>query len=111
MLFLEGAATLEEAGEVLWALVSWAHTMRGRAPTLALAMLALRRLSSVDTPTSECRTSCTRCCVCASWPSVRCSGDAGATASIGDDSAPSSAGADTVLKSTLKLSLVAGGIE
>jgi hypothetical protein len=111
VLFLEGAAALEEAGEVLRG-VSWARAVRGRAPTRALAMLALRRLSSVDTPTSECRTSCTRCCVCASWPSVRCSGDAGAKASIGDDSAASSAAAGAVLKSGLKLSPVAtGGIE
>jgi hypothetical protein len=40
---------------------------------------------------------------------VRCSGDAGATASVGDDSAPSSVGADTVLKSGLKLSPPAPG--
>ncbi|KAH4235273.1 hypothetical protein HBI06_058230 [Parastagonospora nodorum] len=29
-------------------------------------MLALRRLSSVETPASECSTSWTRCCVCVS---------------------------------------------
>ena len=72
-------------------------------------MLALRRFSSVETPTSDCSTSWTRCCVCTSCEPVRCSGDAGATASMGEASAPSSAGAGAALKSGLKLSAVSMG--
>jgi hypothetical protein len=78
-------------------------------PTRALAMLALRRFSRVDTPTSECSTSWTRCCVCVSCDVVRCSGEVGAAASIGEASAPSSAGADVPLKSGSKVSVVSIG--
>jgi hypothetical protein len=87
-----------------------AHAALVVVRTLALAILALRRLSSVDTPTSEWRTSWTRCCVSVSCDAVRCSGDAGATASMGDDSAgPSSVGAEMVLRSGLKLSALSMG--
>lgn len=76
-------------------------------------MLALRRLSSVETPASECSTSWTRCCVCVSCDAVRCSGDAGtgagAGASTGDDRAPSPLGAETAVKSGLKLSALSMG--
>jgi hypothetical protein len=63
VLLLERAATLEEAGKVLGRALAGALDSGGEAPTRALAMLALRRLRSVETPTSECSTSCTRCCV------------------------------------------------
>jgi hypothetical protein len=68
MLLLKGSPAFEEAGEVLRSVL--AH-LNAAEPTwwlltLALAMLALRRFSRVETPTSECKTSCTRCCVCAS---------------------------------------------
>jgi hypothetical protein len=75
-------------------------------------MLALRRLSSVDTPTSECSTSWTRCCVCVSCDARRGSGEtgaAGAAGSIGEDSGPSSEGAGAALKSGLKLSALSMG--
>ena len=76
-------------------------------------MLAFSRFSSVVTPMSECRTSCTRCCVCVSWGGARCSGDASAAvSSMGETGAASSLGPARVLKSGLKLSLLAiGGME
>ena len=85
---------------------------RAGPPTLALAMLALRRFSSVATPTSECSTSCTRCCDWPSWgAAVRCSGDVGAASSMGEARAPSFVGVDAPLKSGLKLSVLSmGGI-
>jgi hypothetical protein len=74
-------------------------------------MLALRRFSRVETPTSECRISCTRCCVCASWGALRCSGDAGVASSTGEASTPSCVGDDALFKSELKLSVPSiGGI-
>ena len=123
VLLLKGAATLEEAGKVLgWPLAGRRFHGGGEAPTRALAMLALRRLSSVETPTSECSTSCTRCCVCASCADVVvvvgcCSGEdgAGAAASMGEGRPPPSwagagAGADAVLsKLGLKLSVLSMG--
>lgn len=116
MLFFQGPATLEEAGEVLRAVGQPSPIRCGEgALTRALAMLAFSRLNSVVTPTSECRTSCTRCCVCESWGSARCSGDAGAAmSSMGETGAASSFGPAAVgaLKSGLKLSLLAmGGME
>jgi hypothetical protein len=114
MLFFQGPAALKEAGEVLRA-VGQQHGLRcgdGR-PTRALAMLAFSRLSNVVTPMSECRTSCTRCCVCESWAGARSSGDEGAAvSSIGETGAASSFGPVDPLKSGLKLSLLAmGGME
>lgn len=116
MLFLQGPAALEEAGEVLRAAGQQHGVRRGDGrPTRALAMLAFSRLSSVVTPMSECRTSCTRCCVCESWAGARSSGDEGkgvAVSSIGETGAASSFGPVDALKSGLKLSLLAmGGME
>jgi hypothetical protein len=96
VLLLERAAALEEAGKVLRRALAGALGGGEAVPTRALAMLALRRLRSVETPTSECSTSCTRCCVCA--------GDVGAAASMGEGRPPSSA-----LKSGLKLSALSMG--
>jgi hypothetical protein len=112
LLFLDGAPALEEVGEVLPCLSARVPAMsRGRPPTLALAMLALRRFSSVATPTSECSTSCTRCCEWPSWSAVRCSGDVGAASSMGEARAPSFVGVDALWKSGLKLSVLSmGGI-
>lgn len=74
-------------------------------------MLAFSRFSNVVTPMSECRTSCTRCCVCASCGGARCSGDAGTGAgvSMGETGAASSLGPEVLLKSGLKLSLLTMG--
>jgi hypothetical protein len=53
MFFFGSTTTFQEVGEVLRELaVELAHVKRERH-TLALAMLALRRLSSVFTPISE----------------------------------------------------------
>lgn len=67
VLLLERPAALEETGEVLRVAgqPECANCAEG-ARTRALAMLALSRFNSVVTPISECKTSCTRCCVCVS---------------------------------------------
>lgn len=81
-------------------------------------MLALRRFSSVLTPISECSTSWTFCCSCASGAS--CLGScawatgAGAVVSTGDAGAFSalllaSCRVDDALKSGLKLSVLSMG--
>ena len=72
-------------------------------------MLAFRRFSRVETPTSECRISWTRCWLCASWGVLRCSGVVGAASWIGDARAPSFAGSDALLKSGLKGSAMSTG--
>jgi hypothetical protein len=104
--------------------LSMAAQWRGRR-TRALAMLAFRRLSSVLTPISECRTSCT-CCwergSCASFKRVwssECGASAGADASTGDVGAaasllgwpwwPLGLAWKSELKSGLKLSVLSMG--
>lgn len=74
--------------------------------TLALAMLAFSRFSKVETPESECSTSCTRCCICASVGAGPSTGElTAAPSSTGAEVGPSvSEGAGPVLKSGLKLS-------
>lgn len=93
---LHGTAALEEAGEVLGVLATEPGSAMERRRTRALAMLAFKRLSSVLTPISECRTSCT-CCwergSCASFGrawSSDCGASAGADASTGDVGAAAS---------------------
>lgn len=113
-LFLfQGPATLKEAGEVL-RIACQPDRLRCRkgARTRALAMLAFSRFKSVVTPMSEYRTSCTRCCVCVSWGGAGCTGDAGVGASMGETGSSLSFGPAVLLKSGLKLSLLAiGGMD
>lgn len=61
------------------------------------------------TPMSECRTSRTRCCVCRSCGATRWSGDDGAGPSPGNFDVPSSVGAEALLISGPRLSVLSTG--
>lgn len=113
MLFLESSPAFEKAGKVLPSVLAVGmHKSPASWPlTLALAMLALRRFSRVETPTSECNMSCTRCCVCALGGALPWSGDVGVASSMGEARAPSCVGDDTLFGSAWTLSVPSiGGI-